>query len=466
MNTDKISRILIGGTGSGSGKTTVTCAVLKALKNRGKHLVSFKCGPDYIDPMFHSRVLDIKARNLDLFLCSSETCRYLLAQNSQDADLAVLEGVMGFYDGTAGGLSASTYHLAKETKTPGILVLDCKGKSLSIVAEVMGFLTFQLDCRIRGVILNRISPALYPQLKAELEKRCSSRIQVLGYLPDNPDWSIESRHLGLITPEEQQKLEEKIALLGEQAEKTIELDRMLAIAEEAPPLEWEPLSWITPIIPRGRPAPVVGVSRDKAFCFYYEDNLALLESLGARLRYFSPLKDTALPEMDFLYLGGGYPELYAKELSENTAMLEEIRLSLGNGMPCLAECGGYLYLHKTLEDAEGQPWEMVGYLPGDGQKTSRLQRFGYANLTAQADNLLCDAGEILPAHEFHYWKSNCEENAFTAQKPQRETTWSSNVQMKNFLAGFAHFHFYSSPEIGKRIIRAALAYQKKRSVFL
>ena len=334
-----VFRLVLAGTNSGCGKTVVTCAVLQALVSRGLRVGAAKCGPDYIDPMFHSRVIGAKSSNLDSFFFDRDTMRCLLAHNGQDCDITVIEGVMGYYDGL--GLTstrASTYETARETESPVVLVVNARGTALSVVAAVQGFLDFAPDNNVQGVILNGCSAMSYGALARELESRLG--VRACGYLPRLPECTLESRHLGLVTADEVADLREKLRQLAEAAEKTLELDALLEIAHNAPVLDFTP-----PVLPE-KGAPVrIGVARDRAFCFYYEDSLDLLRQLGAELIPFSPLTDEKLPDgVQGLYLGGGYPELYAAQLEENHALRRQIRDVVYAGMPCIAECGGFMYL--------------------------------------------------------------------------------------------------------------------------
>jgi cobyrinic acid a,c-diamide synthase len=450
-----IPRILIGGTSSGCGKTTVVCAILQAMVNRRLRTVAFKSGPDYIDPMFHSKAIGAESSNLDLFLTTPDTVRYLLHHHGEGMDFALMEGAMGFYDGIAMGSDASAWMLAKETHTPVILVANGQGSAVSLCAVIHGFQQFQPDSHIQGVILNRVSPMLYPRLKKVIEERCG--IPVYGFLPSLPECSIESRHLGLMTAAEIDQLKEKLNRLAQQAENTIELDNLLHLAQTAPAF---PV--VLPILPqRQENSPRIAVAKDEAFCFYYQDNLELLQDLGAELTYFSPLHDDNLPPCDGLYLGGGYPELYAPQLSEKKQLMEQMKTAIYSGLPTIAECGGFLYLQQELEDTHQTFYPMCGVLDSKGYRTPRLQRFGYITMTASKDNLLCKSGESLPAHEFHYWDSTQPGNDFHAQKPQSNRSWECAVATETLYAGFPHFHFYSAPQMVKRFLNQAIQYQKK-----
>lgn len=445
-------RLLICAPSSGSGKTTVTCAMLRAFVRRGLSPMACKSGPDYIDPMFHESVIGAKSRNLDLFFFSRETARALLYKNAAGAGVTVMEGAMGYYDGIAMTARASAYDLACATDTPAVLIADGRGRALSVAAEVKGFLCFRCPSRIAGVIVNRVSPMLYPHLAETITQETG--LPVFGYLPEMHDCAIESRHLGLVTAAEIGDLQLKLDKLAAQAEKTLDLDGLLTLAGTAPEI-CDTLPAPTPI-----PAPVrIGVARDKAFCFYYEDSLDVLRSLGAELVEFSPLRDAALPvNIQGLYLGGGYPELYAKQLSENESMRRSVRGAVASGLPTIAECGGFLYLHKTLQDASGAKYAMAGVLDAEAYPTGKLSRFGYVMLTAEKDSLLLGALESIPAHEFHYWDSTAPGVAFSAQKPLSPRHWLAGTGTDSLYAGFPHVHFAARPESARRFLEKAAAY--------
>ena len=439
----RVPRLVLAGTNSGCGKTTVTCAVLQSLVRRGLRVGAAKCGPDYIDPMFHSRVIGAKSSNLDPFFFDRDTIRYLLSHNGEGCDVTVIEGVMGYYDGL--GLTstrASTYEAARETESPVVLVVDARGAALSVVAAVQGFLDFAPDNNVQGVILNGCSAMSYGALARELESRLG--VRACGYLPRLPECALESRHLGLVTADEVADLREKLRQLAEAAEKTLELDALLEIAHNAPVLDFTP-----PVLPE-KGAPVrIGVARDRAFCFYYEDSLDLLRQLGAELVSFSPLTDERLPNgIQGLYLGGGYPELYAAQLEENHALRRQIRDAVHTGMPCIAECGGFMYLTQAIAGRA-----MVGALPGDCFDTGKLTRFGYITATAREDNLLCRAGEQVPMHEFHHWDTPQPGDAFGAEKPSGKQ-WRCAYATDTLYAGFPHFHFYAKPVMAQRFLAA------------
>lgn len=442
-----IPRLLIAGTNSGCGKTTVVCALLQALVERKLRVGAFKCGPDYIDPMFHSRIIEAKCSNLDLFFFDENTARALLARNSADCDISIMEGVMGYYDGMGlTDVKASSYDMARVTDTPVILVVKAKGASLSVLATVHGFLTFYPNNKIQGIILNQCSAMTYDALAQAILQRFDGKVQPLGYLPKMKDCVLESRHLGLVTAAEVKDLKQKMHALARQAEKTIDMDALLRLARSANDLTFEPIT-----LPRYETSIRIAVARDNAFCFYYEDSLQALRDLGAELVEFSPLTDAALPEnVHGLYLGGGYPELYAKQLSENKTMLQSIRTALENKLPCIAECGGFMYLTQSIA---GEP--MVGFLPGECFDTGKLTRFGYVTLKAKTDNLLCKAGEEIRGHEFHHWDVTEPGESFTASKPSGKS-WDCVAANDRLYAGYPHFHFYANPAFAKGFYETCL----------
>lgn len=452
---DNAPRLMIAAPASGSGKTTFTCALLRALLRRGLRCASFKCGPDYIDPMFHRESVGVcKSANLDLFLCGEDAVLRLLGQGSRGADVSVLEGVMGFYDGLAGKSErASSWDVARVTGTPVALLINGRGMSVSAAALVKGFLGFR-DSGIQAVVFNNVSPMTYALLKETLERECG--LPVAGYLPPMENCALESRHLGLVTAGETANLTDKLDKLAEKALETVDLELLLRIAREAPPLKNISVS----MPPENKVR--LAVARDAAFCFYYQETLDLLEELGAELIPFSPLADKLPPEADALLLGGGYPELYADALAENIPMRRGIAQAVRGGMPTLAECGGFLYLGDTLEGMDGKAYPMAGALPGNGFRTPKLRRFGYAALTARRDNLLCPAGGVLRAHEFHYWDTTAPGDGFTAEKPLSGRSWDCVQATERLYAGFPHLYLAGAPETAARFLRAAAAYGKEQ----
>ena len=456
----KIPRILLAAGSSGSGKTLITCGLLEALVERGLKTASFKCGPDYIDPMFHSRVIGTKSRNLDTFFTGSEVTKYLLTRNARDCEIAVMEGVMGFYDGVAGTTTtASAYDLAKVTDTPVILIVNSRGMSVSLAAYVKGFLEYKKDSHIKGVIFNQMSPMLYPRMKKLLEEELG--VAVLGYVPKVEDCVIESRHLGLVLPDEIPELKDRLHKLAGVLEETLDIDRILKLAGEAPDLlDAKPES----VTDFRLSEPVrIGVAEDEAFCFFYADNFRLLGEMGAEIVPFSPMEDKQLPDdLDGLLLYGGYPELNGKKLEQNTTMKDLIREKLKAGMPCMAECGGFMYLHEEMEGMDGNFYQMAGVIPGKAYRTPKLSRFGYVTLTQKKPALgMEDFGEI-PAHEFHYFDSENCGGDFHAAKPESKRGWDCIHGTDTMLAGFPHLYYYGNPEVPKAFLKKCLAYKKQR----
>lgn len=447
-------RIMIAGTHSGCGKTSVVCAVLQALVNRRMRVASFKCGPDYIDPMFHESVIGTDSHNLDGYFCDERMLRRLVTDNSRGADISVIEGVMGFYDGISG--KASSHALSMEIDCPAVIVIDCKGMSTSIGAVVGGFLNFRRPNKIAGFIFNRLPVQLAPEVKALCAENGT---EFLGYMPSCPEAALESRKLGLVTPDGIADLKRKTQLLAEKAEQSVNLARLLELAENPPLTDLAEL-----------PAPfekrvMIAVARDAAFSFIYRDNMQLLERLGAELLYFSPLNDSGIPEdADGLILCGGYPELFAERLSNNRSMLASVRGCISCGMPVIAECGGFMYLHENMKTGDGKGYPLVGAIPGSCFSTPKLQRFGYVKLHAKADNLLCDKGGVIPAHEFHYWDSDSCGNAFTAVKESNGKHWDCIHASETMYAGFPHLFFYADITATEKFVAACAAFGGKNEI--
>ena len=442
-----IPRIILAGTNSGCGKTTVSCALLQALVNRGLRPGAFKCGPDYIDPMFHSRIIGARSANLDSFFFDENTLRTLLAENAAFCGFSIMEGVMGYYDGLGlDSVKASTYALARITDSPVVLVVSARGLSLSVLAVIQGFLSFLPDSHICGVILNQCSSSMYPALSKAIMQHFEGKVRPLGYLPVMKECRLESRHLGLVTAGEVCDLKDKMALLAEQAEKTLKIDEILALGNAASAVKWEPVCF-----PKQPESVRIAVARDSAFCFYYEDSLDALKKMGAELVDFSPLQDSCLPDnIQGLYLGGGYPELYGQQLSQNQSMRDSIRNALENGLPCIAECGGFMYLTQKIGT-----YPMVGFLSGVCTDTGKLTRFGYVTLTAGEDSMLCPKGASIAAHEFHHWDCTESGSSFTAEKVSGKS-WPCGVVSPTLYAGFPHFHFYANPDFAVRFYHTCL----------
>lgn len=459
MSARVIPRILISSPASASGKTTVTCALLRLLADAA----AVKCGPDFIDPLFHRQVSGRPAGNVDLFFTPPAQARALFARAVRGADIAVCEGAMGFYDGIAGTEEASAYEVARALSCPVILVADAKGKSRSLCAEIGGFASFRERdgdrSGIRGVVLNRCSAAQYERLAPAVERECG--VRALGFLEQDDACSLPSRHLGLVTPDAVSGLWEKLDALAHSARQTLDIAAITRIARSAPPLDCgddliQHAADETERLARARVR--IAIAQDEAFCFYYRESLDLLAAFGAEPVPFSPLRDRAIPpDCHALYLGGGYPELFPVPLAENTAMLDSLRAFCRSGAPVLAECGGFLYL------------KLAGVLAGTFENRGRLVRFGYVTLTANEDTLLCRKGDTIRAHEFHYFDTTHNGGAFTARRADG-TAWqciestAPVAQMRptcctartaNIVAGFPHLSFASNPAFARRFVQAA-----------
>lgn len=438
-----LPRIMLAAAASGSGKTLITCGILQSLKNRGLSVTSFKCGPDYIDPMFHTRVIGTKSRNLDTFFTEESVIKYLMMKNGAGSDIAVVEGVMGFYDGLAGvSTDASAWSVANAADIPVVFIVNCKGMSLSIIPYIKGFLDYKENSHIKGVILNQISPMLYERMKNQIEAELP--VKVCGYVPVMKDCMLESRHLGLVMPDEIANLQEQMQNLSDVCEVSLDFEAILHLAHSAPGLI---SSYLPPVtLEEDRDLVRIAVARDEAFCFYYEDNLQLLTDMGAELVAFSPLHDCQLPpDTQGLLLGGGYPELYAKELHANEGMRASIHQALTRGIPCMAECGGFMYLQEAMEDMNGTSYPMVGFITGQAYRTAKLNRFGY--ITLQDGKVFGQDVGAMNGHEFHYFDStNCGFDMW-AQKPLSERGWRCMHSTDTLLAGFPHLYYYNNPKI-------------------
>lgn len=464
----KINRFMIAAPKSGSGKTMITCALLQLLKDSGKNVLSYKCGPDYIDPMFHKKVLGVPSKNLDTFFTDEKTTVQLFLDERADGDFAVLEGVMGLYDGLGGIYEqGSSYHLAKVTQTPIILVVDAKGMGKSVLALIAGFLQYDTQHLIKGVLFNRMSKGYYDIIKPLIEKELS--VKVVGYFPEQKDIGLSSRHLGLVMPDELADIKEQLDELAGRLKKTIDLDMLLDIAVEA-----EEITKTTNTeqmqIQNQNNTVNIAVAMDEAFCFYYEDNLRLLEKCGAKLQYFSPLHDTKLPDnCDALLLGGGYPELYAKELSENLSMRNSIKTAFKTGLPTVAECGGFMYLHTYIhniceEDADAQNYVfgMTGALDSECHFKGKLVRFGYIELEEKHNNFL-PTDEKIRAHEFHYYDSTDNGADCIATKPATGRSYDCVISHDNYWLGFPHLYYPSNPHFAESFVRKAYEYRRNKN---
>lgn len=473
------SRVMIAAPMSGSGKTTITCGLLAALKKRGRRPISFKCGPDYIDPMFHRRMLGVESDNLDpYFLDQGGICR-LMTEDMDRAgtDFALVEGVMGLYDGL-GGIrpEASSYQLAVWTKTPILLVVNAGGVGRSIVSLLRGFLEDDSKGLIRGCILNQVSPSFYPSLKGLIEEELG--LPVCGYLAREEKISIESRHLGLMTPDSLSDLEARLKRLADMAEEGLDLDLIEKIACQAPDLSGDVIPDRTGAAKAGgkgdekgeaagrrRGGPQaklrIGLARDRAFSFIYPHNRRILEEMGAELIPFSPICDRHLPEdIDGLILCGGYPELYLKELEDNRSLREDIRRAISEGMPSIAECGGFLYLQDRVADGKGHSYRMCRVLPGRAEKKKHPVRFGYLELSGGTEGDFLRGGRIR-GHEFHYYDTDANGSDMLAVKPVTGRSWPCAFSDEKHWWGFAHLYYASCPAFAANFLDAARSYRNR-----
>ena len=424
-----MSKILIAGTASHCGKTTVSLALMRSLIRRGQSVAPFKVGPDYIDPMFHKFVCNRPSHNLDAHLMDQDGIDYLIQVGSAGADIAVIEGVMGYYDGMGSDFHCSSYDMAKRTNAPALLVIDASGSATSAAAVALGFMRIVEDSRIAGAIINRVaSERHYELVKDALQKHANLRC--VGYMKKDAGLNLESRHLGLIPANELSGLREKIDRAADNLHIDWEMFDAISGVDVALPPAMHPSA---PSL-HGKK---IAVAMDAAFSFYYEANLMLLRDAGAELRYFSPIADAQLPEnIDGLYLGGGFPEVFKDALSANVSMRDSIRSTLENGLCCYAECGGMMYLTQSIDGND-----MVGFFDGHCHMTDRLQRFGYVTVD--------DGERQFPAHEFH--RSTCESSGFgafsIAKAADPDQTWRSGLRKLNVVADYAHRHFLAQPDM-------------------
>ena len=456
--------IVIAAPKSGSGKTLVTCALIQALCNRNLSVCSYKCGPDYIDPMFHRTVLGVPGGNLDTYFTGREQTRELFFSQTEKDDFAVVEGVMGLFDGIGGTKEeGSTYDLADTLRLPIILVVDAHGMGCSILPLIAGFLSYDIKHQISGVILNRASASFYPVLEELIRQELS--VEVLGYFPEMKNLHLESRHLGLKMPEEVQNLKAQVQIAAKKLEQSVNLDRIIELGKK----NFEPAAGGNDCT-RSNTAedvkqkkPILAFARDEAFCFYYQENLAMLKKAGFEIRDFSPIHDSALPEGTCaILLGGGYPELYARELSENVQMKEAIQQAIANEMPLVAECGGFMYLHRELVDEKGISYQMTGVLDGRCDYKGKLVRFGYVSIQEHSHNFL-KAGECISGHEFHYYDSTVNGTSCTAKKPTGSQSWDCVHENNVHWWGFPHLYYPSNPSFVEKFYQKAIHYCERNA---
>lgn len=426
-------RLLIAAPKSGSGKTLFTCGLLNLFKKSGMDITAFKCGPDYIDPMFHKRVLGVSSENIDSFFCDERMLSTVL--NRRTSEYAIIEGVMGVYDGLRGlDLEASSYDVALKTDTPIVLLVDAHGTGRTLISTIKGIIGEDKHKLIKGIILNNISASFYELIKCQIEE--SIDVKVLGFLSKMTDVSFDSRHLGLVMPDEIEDILKKIDNVSENIEQHVDVDALISIMDESSVGENTLFSEKS----RKSGTKVLAVAKDEAFCFYYEENLRILEEFGFRIEYFSPIHDMELPkDTECILLGGGYPELYLKELSDNKAMLTSIKEAIKCGVKSIAECGGFMYLHDIIKDRAGNEYRMVGAIEGETYYTDHLVRFGYVNVAI--------GNELIKGHEFHYYDSTNNGEDALVNKPMSTRTYKAMHIDEKRMWGFPHLYYGSNKKV-------------------
>ncbi|KRF03340.1 cobyrinic acid a,c-diamide synthase [Paenibacillus sp. Soil766] len=459
-------RFVVAGIGSGAGKTTVTIGLMAALQQRGLRVQGFKCGPDYIDPTYHTAVSGRQSRNLDTWMLSHNTMKEIFLRGSANADVSVIEGVMGMFDGNDPLSDAgSTAEIAELLDCPVLLVVNAQSMARTAAAIVLGFQQLAGPRRIAGVIANKCgSDAHYKLVKAAIEQVCS--IPVLGWLCRDDGLQVPERHLGLVPAIERGELAPLFRHAANVIEKGIDLDAILALAGEAPVLDWPEQRLFADMAVSGT-RPIIAVAKDAAFNFYYPENLELLEHLGARVRLFSPLAGEAVPDNAAgVYIGGGFPEEFASRLSENRHVREDIKTRAEAGLPVFAECGGYMYLTRSITDRSGEKHEMVGLIPAEVRMESTLAALGYREVKGLRDSALLAEGETIRGHEFHYStiavNPDQDECPYAYETKGLRGAGKDGYALPTLTAGYTHVHFASNVEAAKRFVRHCTAYQEKR----
>lgn len=461
---------LITAGSSGSGKTSVVVGLLSLLQKKGYNVGSFKCGPDYIDPMFHRAVMGVESHNLDLFLASADRVKEFYQRYSAGKTAVICEGAMGYFDGL-GGITdeASAWQVADTLDLPVIAVIDAKGASLSIAAQILGLKSLRQPHHIVGIILNKCSKMLYQRLKPVLE--AETGVKIIGCLPYVEGAEFSSRHLGLYTAGEISDINQRIDKIADAFEDSLDFEAFEELCDREP--EVSILTCRKTCANYGKPdastdckthaKAKIAVARDDAFCFLYEETLDTLEEQGAELVFFSPLHDEGLPKgVSGLYLPGGYPELFAGELSFNEDMLKDVKSAIESGLPTVAECGGFLYLCESLEDGNGDIYEQVGIFEGAATNKEKLVRFGYSLLSQEEDSLLFRKGEEVPMHEFHYWDAADPGSDLLATKPLGGRSYRCAYSTDTLYAGFPHLYLAGKPKLAARFVEKAAAFGKRR----
>ncbi|OPA77715.1 cobyrinic acid a,c-diamide synthase [Paenibacillus selenitireducens] len=459
-------RIVIAGTGSSVGKTTLTIGLMAALQRKGYMVQGFKCGPDYIDPTYHTSVTGRQSRNVDSWMFSHEAVCEIFAHGSEGADISIVEGVMGLFDGKSPlSNTGSTAEISQILQAPVLLVVNCQSMARSAAAVVKGFQCFSEDVRIVGVIANKVgSEGHYKLVKDAVEQECG--IPVIGYMLRESGIKVPERHLGLIPSIERGELAPMFQQLAEIVEANIDIDQLMTLAE-CPPLSEVPNQLFVQRTTQHRAT--IAIAKDAAFHFYYPENIELLEAYGARCVYFSPLAGETIPaEADGLYIGGGFPEEFALQLAEQDQVKASVRSHITAGMPTLAECGGYMYLTEQIVDTDGQSYPMVGIIPGQVMMQKKLAALGYREANGTEGNFLLGPQDQAKGHEFHYSTYQAPDTAESDAIPYAyETkgmrgTKKEGMVYKQLVAGYTHLHFASNPDVAERFVEACAAYHSSK----
>ena len=451
-----IPRIVIAAVSSGSGKTTITAGLLSALRRRGLRVQAYKVGPDYIDPGYHAQASGQPVHNLDTWLVPSEQMQELFFRTAQHADIAIIEGVMGLYDGGRNGIS-STAEIAKLLQAPVLLVLDVKSMGASAAAAALGFRSYDPDVSLQGVILNRLGSETHRMMiESALDKL---HIPVYGAVRRDDSLKLPERHLGLLPAIENNSEEDTLNRITAAIEKQLDVEKITELARSARRFSGKQTA--DAVV---KPRVCIAVARDEAFSFYYPESLNVLENSGACLSFFSPLHDSQLPEADGIILGGGFPEMFAKELSANHPMLASLRRAAEKGIPIYAECGGFMYLMEQLLDFDGNAYPMAGIIPGKVQMNAKLQMVGYVTAEFLQDTVLGGQGTLLKGHEFHFSSEASvrmdDERAFRLTRMRNQAEYLAGYAKDNILGSYLHLHFAGCPKAAAHFVQKCLAYRK------
>lgn len=447
----KVPALMVAAPASGSGKTSLTLGLMAALRRRGLSVAPFKVGPDYIDPGHHATVCGRPSHNLDGWMCGHDQVRETFARGTDGADIALIEGVMGLFDGISGtSEEGSSGEIAKWLGIPVLLVADARSQARSFAALVKGFSTFDPQLKIAGVVANRVGSERHRQLLQESLESVPDLPPLIGCLPRREEIALPERHLGLVTAEDLQSEAGYFDRLADWVEETLDLDHLFDLASESA-VEVEAVSLRQPSKTKTR----IGIARDRAFCFYYPENLRLLEQAGAELVPFSPLNDDALPEgLDGLYLGGGYPELHAEQLAKNSSLIAQLRREAEAGLPIYAECGGFMYLCRSID---GHP--LVGVFPAEARMLKKRKALGYRSVEMTESCPLGPVGTGVRGHEFHYSEVDLQEEiprCYQLGRRDGERLGIEGYRYKNVLGSYVHLHFGSHPPLAENFVQFCL----------